>query len=538
MQPITPVPAHEDHRIAALQSYQILDTAPEPGFDDLARLAATLCATPIALISLVDAGRLWFKARVGLPIAELPREAAFCAHVVARPAAALVVPDAAQDPRFAAAPLVTGESHARFYAGVPLLTPAHEAIGTLCVIDRVPRELSQPQREALLMLGRQVMLLLEHCRERATAEALPRAASLRDTENALCESERRYRSVVDNVKEVIFQTDAAGAWTFLNHAWTEITGFALDELLGRDFLGYVHPDDRARNMALFAPLIAREKEYCRHEVRYLTRDGGFRWIEVFARLTLDEADTIIGTSGTLNDITERRRAEDALRTVERQQRAILDHMTELVFLTDAEERCVTVNPAFARFYGRSPESFVGQTAEGRMPAPLGERQHRENMALIRSGLPLRVERQVPDPGGTLYWHEIHKTPILAADDTPLGLVGVIRDITERKQAEAALQQAKEAAEAASLARAVFLATMSHEIRTPMNGVIGMTGLLLDTALTPEQRDYAESLRRSGVSLLSLINDILDFSKIEAGKLDLEEIDFDLRTGDRGAWSSC
>ena len=131
-------------------------------------------------------------------------------------------------------------------------------------------------------------------------------------EQALVESEQRYRSVVDNVKEVIFQTDSEGRWTFLNPAWTEITGFRVEESLGQPFLDYVHPDDRQRNLELFQPLIAREKEYCRHEVRYLTQAGGFRWIEVFARLTLDRDGRIIGTSGTLNDITERRETALAL----------------------------------------------------------------------------------------------------------------------------------------------------------------------------------------------------------------------------------
>lgn len=135
----------------------------------------------------------------------------------------------------------------------------------------------------------------------------------RESARQLAESEARYSSVVNHIREVVFQTDAAGLWTFLNPAWAEITGFAVADSLGRCFLDYIHPDDRERNARLFQPLIERRKDYCHHQIRYLTCDGGFRWIEVHARLTLDAGDAIIGTSGTLRDVTEQRRAEELQR---------------------------------------------------------------------------------------------------------------------------------------------------------------------------------------------------------------------------------
>jgi PAS domain S-box-containing protein len=131
-------------------------------------------------------------------------------------------------------------------------------------------------------------------------------------EQALREGEARYRSVVEGVKEIVFQTDAQGRWLFLNPSWTEVTGFGVEEALGRGFLDSVHPDDRERNSALFAPLISGEKDYCRHEVRYLTKDGGSRWIEVFARLTYGPDGLPSGTMGTLSDVTERRSNEAEL----------------------------------------------------------------------------------------------------------------------------------------------------------------------------------------------------------------------------------
>lgn len=135
----------------------------------------------------------------------------------------------------------------------------------------------------------------------------------RRIEEALSESEKSYRTVVENVNDIIFQTDSAGIWVFLNKAWVDVTGFSIEESIGQLFLDYVHPEDRQRNLDYFAPLILREKEYCRHEIRYLTKAGGYRWIEVFARIGLDEKGEITGTFGTLQDITERKITEEIIR---------------------------------------------------------------------------------------------------------------------------------------------------------------------------------------------------------------------------------
>ncbi len=129
-------------------------------------------------------------------------------------------------------------------------------------------------------------------------------------ENALLKSEQNYKAVVENIKEVIFFTDTEGLWLFLNKSWTEITGFSVEESIGQLFLNYVHPDDRERNMELFLPLLKREKDYCKHEVRYIAKDGGIRWIEVFARLGVNDQNEVIGTYGTLRDITDSKLAED------------------------------------------------------------------------------------------------------------------------------------------------------------------------------------------------------------------------------------
>jgi GAF domain-containing protein len=156
----TPLPRHEKQRLKVLWQYDVLDTVPEEVFDDLTELAARICGAPLALISLVDENRQWFKSRVGVTHTETARDVSFCAHAILQ-SDLFIVPDATLDKRFANNPLVTSDPKIRFYAGAPLVTPDGHALGTLCVLDQVPRVLNADQRQALRVLARHVVGQLE-----------------------------------------------------------------------------------------------------------------------------------------------------------------------------------------------------------------------------------------------------------------------------------------------------------------------------------------------------------------------------------------
>jgi len=156
-----PMPPDEPARLAALHEYQILDTPPEQVFDDLTWLASFICQTPMALVTLIDHHRQWFKARVGFDRTEAPRTESICAHAVLKPDGILEVPDASKDRRFAGMPAIAGAPHVRFYAGAPLVGSRGHAVGTICVMDREPRRLSGDERRALRILADQAVFQLE-----------------------------------------------------------------------------------------------------------------------------------------------------------------------------------------------------------------------------------------------------------------------------------------------------------------------------------------------------------------------------------------
>jgi diguanylate cyclase (GGDEF)-like protein/PAS domain S-box-containing protein len=298
----------EAARQHSLDLLAVLDTGTEGSFDGLVQAAAAICGTPIALISLIDHDRQWFKANVGLEgVSETPRAISFCTHAIEQPDL-FVVEDAQLDPRFASNPLVTGDPRIRFYAGAPLHLADGAAVGTLCVIAREPLRLTDQQREVLRQLGRTAVHLLEGRR------ALLSEVGLRQ------EAER----ISSGMPIGLYATDGEGACTFTNPRWQEIFGLSLEESRGSGWADTIHPEDRT---AVFAEWTQAAEEAREFEMgfRLLRRDGSLINVHSQAKALRDPAGVITGFLGFVQDVT----TEVALRA-ELQHQASHDTLTQLL----------------------------------------------------------------------------------------------------------------------------------------------------------------------------------------------------------------
>jgi PAS domain S-box-containing protein len=315
--------------------------------------------------------------------------------------------------------------------------------------------------------------------------------------------------------------DAEGRYTLVNRAWENSAGLKREQVLGGT-ASELFPAQRARSIDesdRAAIALGGRTLYSDFQVR--AADGSYRYLAVSKTALLDADGKVVGVLATATDVTARREAEQSLKEQIKLTRDLIDSNPIPIYIKDAECRFVDVNPAFVRHTGLPEEHFIGRTVLDVVPAErAGILMDTETKLLARGEGSSTTEFELPRSGGVRHYI-MNKSVLRRADGGVRGLLCSITDVTPLKHIEAELRASREEALQAAQAKAAFLATMSHEIRTPLNGVIGMTGVLLDTDLAPEQRDYVETIRVSGEALLSVINDILDFSKIESGKLELE-----------------
>ena len=349
MQPAA-LPPDEPARLAALTGLAVLDTPPEPGYDDLTRLAAHICRAPIALVSLVDPTRQWFKSCVGLAASGTSRDLAFCAHAILRPADLMQVPDALADPRFADNPLVVGPPHIRFYAGMPILH-AGQPLGTLCVIDTVPRELAAHEADALRALARQVghqFALRANLAELGKAEAALRA------------EQERFHAFINSGPVMAFMKDTAGRFVYVNDPVCEVFGLPRERWLGRTDADLWAADVAAALRATDQRVLATGRPVSLTET-VPTPDGRSEFWQV-TKFPMTDADGRRLLAGVAVDVTAERRAADAVRESEERFRSVIDGLDEAVVLLDPDgRRVVRANPAFLALLGHTPAEAAALT---------------------------------------------------------------------------------------------------------------------------------------------------------------------------------
>ncbi|MBI5052735.1 MAG: GAF domain-containing protein [Chloroflexi bacterium] len=378
--------------------------------------------------------------------------------------------------------------------------------------------------------GRQIGMLLIESKEKyqftqretrpylALAAQMAIAVDRKRAEEALRVSESELRALFQAMRDVIIVFDGEGRYVDVAPTNPSLLIKPRQEMIGKT-VNAILPESLAAAFLQHIRYVLHTKQtaYIEYSLRIRDKDV---WLAANASPFL--ADKVIWVA---RDITERRLAEEALRKSESNLRDLFESSPDAIYVESFEGTVLDVNPAACLLQGYRRDELIGQNVLDLVPLEERETVWRGFQRMAHGEITL-VEGFSQRKDGTKAAVEVRVGRIEYGGKPALLLH--VRDITDRKQAEIELRKAKDAAEAGSRAKSEFLANMSHEIRTPMNAVIGMTGLLLDTPLTAEQRDYAETIRSSGDALLTVINDILDFSKIEAGRLEIDYYPFDIR----------
>ena len=505
----------EAQRIATLKAYGVLDTSPEAAFDRLTALASNLFSAPIALVSLVDEERQWFKSKRGLDVCSTSRDVAFCAHAIAMgPNAVMVVEDATQDPRFCDNPLVTGAPGLRFYLGATLTTSDGFNLGTLCVIDTKPRRRPRSIKiNQLKMLAQIAVDALELGRV-----------------NRLMSEKQRLLQMAEQMSGVgHWRVDLATnkpVWSDGVYAIHGVDRTSFDPSLD-DALAFFAPEDRLTIADQMAEAIATKSGF-EFQVRLNRGDGQVRTVVSQAVCELDSHGAVAALFGVFQDITDQELALQAIQASEARYRLLAGNATDMISELSLDGTVNFITPACRAAVGYEPEELIGNSVLAYVhPSDLDELMtgYRAFIRAPADSASPTLQYRVRRKDGAWVWLEgrprIVRDPQTGA---PVSMQDVVRDITARKVAEVELQQARADAEAASLVKSEFLANMSHELRTPLTAVLGFTRLIeAQPELSESTQLYTRRAASAGKALLATVNDILDFSKLEAGQVEIRPV---------------
>ena len=447
MKPIHP--RREAARLKALARYQVLNRPFQSALDNITLLAADLCHTPVAMVSFVDRDRVRLISRKGLAAKSIARKGSYCDHAIRRKDL-LVVRDGWSDSRFAECAWLKSKKPLRFYAGVPLLTRQGHALGALAILDRKPRKLSGKEKIGLQALARQALELLES--QRRIAELQESARKLRQklparqlAEKELEKSRRLLQTIYDALPDGICLADMNFKIRSCNQAVRRILGYEPEELVGQSYAILVSPELLSDPAHLRRQEELLEKGHLEREDYFLKRKNG----EVFPAsysmaLIKDDQGRPSGLVGTVRDITERKRAEEALRESEERYRTLVETSPDAITMTDFEGRIRMINPQGLQLYRiNRMEDVLGQNSFEYISPEVRPRAMQELQEMRQTGRVRNLEYLLLRADGSTFLGEINSTVLHNEAGEPIGLMAVTRDITERRQAEAALRESEE-----------------------------------------------------------------------------------------------
>lgn len=441
----TPQIEYEAARIRDLICHEILDTPPEASLDELSALAASICETPVALISLVDTNRLWLKSQIGLNISELPRDGGFCSYAILKPDI-FIVPDALEDKRFAMNPLVAGPPGLRFYAGVPLLVPAGYRIGTLCVLDRVPRHLGTAQQEALITLSRQVVTQLELRMKVAQLERAMAERSLAEAQ--LQQREHICRAALDALNEHIVILDDQGTIIAANEAWNQFARTNGDRDLRHTSVGTNYLTVCQASIALAATADAKAVDDARAATTVAASlrqmlDGTLnqfvyeypchsevekRWFSLIAT-SLRPPCTGVVVAHT--DITHQKLADIAASI----QARLLEAVRQTIIVTDLVGNIRYWNPFAEICFGWSASEVVARNIIDVTALEYSPEQTRDILHCLHTGRSWSGEFSVRNRDGIAFPMLVINSAVYDDHGSLAGMISIWIDITERRRAE-------------------------------------------------------------------------------------------------------
>ncbi|MBL0882812.1 MAG: PAS domain S-box protein [Chitinophagaceae bacterium] len=346
-------------------------------------------------------------------------------------------------------------------------------------------------------------------------------------------SDERYKNLIENASMVMYTTDINGIITFANQQVGDLTGYSVEELIGKDFSFLLHPSWMQQVFNHYTQQFQSKTTSTSLEFVIRTKTGNQKWVEQTAQLIVKD-EMVQGFQCMVRDITEKKKIElelkeSELRRKENQLRleAILENTTSLIFIKGLDGRYITINKRFKEVMGVTDEMVIGKTDYEFSEKEAGDHYKRLDEEVISTRKPVETEEWIFGPEGRKNLLVI-KFPLIDHRKKIFGIGGIATDITDRVLYQQKLIEARKNAEEAKQLQEQFLANMSHEIRTPMNGIQGMTNLLLQTELNGQQKEFTSMIKRSVNNLLVIVNDILDFSKIKAGKITLDKVPFQIR----------